>query len=210
VDYATDEERVEELKKWWKENGKSVIFGVVLGLAILFGWRWWGDYQLNQSLQASTLYTQLELAIQQKKSDEATALSEQIYKKYENQTYAVYAALAMAKLRVDEKEPAKAKEHLQWALAHADSPELQHLIKLRLARVLYAIDELDEASNLISGSKGGNFASAFEELKGDIMNKKGNPEQALSAYQKAVSLLPAGSRTNPTLQYKIDDLARAQ
>ena len=67
MDYATDEERVEELKKWWKENGKSVIFGIVLGLSILFGWRWWGDYQLNQSLQASTLYTQLELAIQQKR-----------------------------------------------------------------------------------------------------------------------------------------------
>jgi predicted negative regulator of RcsB-dependent stress response len=210
VDYATDEERVEELKKWWKENGKSVIFGIVLGLSILFGWRWWGDYQLNQSLQASTLHTQLELAIQQKKTDEAAALSEQIFNRYENQTYAVYAALAMAKLKIDENVPAEAKKHLQWALAHADTPELQHLITLRLARVLSTTNELDEASRLISSSEGGNFASAFAELQGDILNKKGNPEQALSAYQKAVSLLPADSRTNPTLQYKIDDLAKAQ
>ncbi len=210
MDYATDEERVEELKKWWKENGKSILFGVALGLSILFGWRWWGDHQLAQSLQASTLHTQLKLAIAQKKTEQATALSEQIFKKYESQTYAVYAAMAMAKMKMDENTPADAKQHLQWALAHADSPELQHLVTLRLARVLYSLEELDEASKLISASQGGNFAPAYEELKGDILNKKGKPEQALSAYKKAVSLLPVGSNTNPTLQYKIDDLARAQ
>ncbi len=210
MDYATDEERVEELKKWWKENGTSVIFGVVLGLGILFGWRWWGDYQIKQSMQASVLHTQLEQAVQQKKPDEAAALSEQLFTKYEKQTYAVYAAFAMAKMKMDENKPAEAKGHLQWALAHADTSELKHLATLGLARVMFSMGEVDQSLELVEKSSGGNFAASLEELKGDILNKKGNPDQALSAYKKALSLLPANSRATPTLQYKIDDLAKAE
>ena len=210
MDYATDEERVEELKKWWKENGKSVIFGVALGLSILFGWRWWQDYQLGQSLQASTLNMQLQQAIAQNKSDEAAALSEQLFSKFENQAHAVYAALARAKMKIDEKTPADAVKHLQWALRHADSSELQHLITLRLARVLYATGELEQAASLVRNTEGGTFAPAFAELNGDILNSQGKADEALTAYKQAVSLKPAGSQTSPALQYKIDDLATAE
>jgi len=32
AEHLNDEEQVEALKKWWSENGKSVVGGVVLGL----------------------------------------------------------------------------------------------------------------------------------------------------------------------------------
>ena len=35
--YLSEEEQVEALKKWWKDNGTSVIAGVVLGFGIIFG-----------------------------------------------------------------------------------------------------------------------------------------------------------------------------
>jgi len=208
VDYATDEERVEELKKWWKENGKSVIFGIALGLSILVGWRYWQDYQLNQSVQASTLYTQLEQSIQQKKPEQATAFSEEIFKKYEKHIYAVYTALSMAKMKMDENKPKEAMELLQWGFDHASTPELKHLLTLRLARVYLSENELDKAYALVSHVEKNPFSAAYEELKGDIEIRKGNEEQALSSYQKASQELLPGTRVSPSLQYKIDDLAR--
>ncbi len=210
MDYATDEERVEEMKKWWKENGKSVIFGIVLGLSILFGWRWWQDYQLNQSVQASTLYNQLELSIQQKKPEQAEALSQQITTQFEKHAYAIYAALAMAKMKMDAKDVAAAQAHLQWGLDRAKTPELKHLLILRLARVQLSINELDKAYDLLSAAGSTQFASSYEELKGDILVKKGDTKQALLAYQKAALQIPAGTTINPALQYKIDDLSRSQ
>ena len=33
--YASDEEKGEDIKRWWRENGLSVIAGVILGVAIL-------------------------------------------------------------------------------------------------------------------------------------------------------------------------------
>ena len=48
----TDEEKLELLKKWWKENGGSIITGVVLGLALLFGGKAWFAYQDRQAAPA--------------------------------------------------------------------------------------------------------------------------------------------------------------
>lgn len=210
MDYATDEERVEEIKKWWKENGKSVIFGIALGLSILGGWRYWQGYQLNQSEQASTLYSQLEKSVQQNIPEEVTAFSEEIFKKHENHIYAVYTALTMAKMRMDENKPVEAKKHLQWGLEHAQTDELKHLLTIRLARVYLSENELDKASGLVSNIEKNPFSAAYAELEGDILVKQGNMEQALSAYQAAAQTLTPGTAVNPSLQYKIDDLAKVQ
>jgi len=210
VDYATDEERVEELKKWWKENGKSVILGVALGLSVLFGWRWWGDYQETQAINASALYSQLELAIQDKKAEQAEAFADEVFKKHENSHYAIYSALSLAKMEVDNKNLQAAQTHLQWAYDHAGDDELKQLAGLRLARVILAIGETDKAYAIVNSTSSGKFAALYLELKGDILLKKDDQDGALLAYQKATQLLPAGSRINPALQFKIDDLAKVQ
>ncbi|MDA8905958.1 tetratricopeptide repeat protein, partial [Candidatus Thioglobus sp.] len=52
----TEEEQVDKIKKWWNSNGKQIIGGAILGLAGVFGWNSYGDYQDNQALNARTLY----------------------------------------------------------------------------------------------------------------------------------------------------------
>ena len=52
----TEEEQVEAMKKWWNENGKSLIITVVVVLAGYFGWN---SYQENQRVQgeaAASIY----------------------------------------------------------------------------------------------------------------------------------------------------------
>jgi predicted negative regulator of RcsB-dependent stress response len=55
----TDDEQFEQIKKWWGENGSSVISGVVLGLAVLFGGKAWFAYEERQAESASDIYTGL-------------------------------------------------------------------------------------------------------------------------------------------------------
>ena len=207
MDYATDEERVEALKTWWKENGTAVIFGIVLGLGILGGWHWWQGNQATQALQASTLYSKLSLAIQQKKPDQADAISKQIYTDYENHQYAVYTALAMAKMNMDNNNAEAAVSHLQWGLEHANSEEVKHIVNLRLARVFISQKKYDDALKLLQANDQNNFKSAYETLKGDLLLEKGQADEALKAYQAAVETLPPGVTVDPLLQYKIDDLS---
>ena len=39
--YETEEQQVEAVKKWWKENGVSLIVGVVMGLSAIAGWKYY-------------------------------------------------------------------------------------------------------------------------------------------------------------------------
>ena len=54
--YTSEDEQVEALKKWWKENGKSVIGGVIIGAGLLFGGRAYIEQGKWQVDIAGTLY----------------------------------------------------------------------------------------------------------------------------------------------------------
>ena len=57
--YETEEEQVAALKDWWKENGTSVITGVIAAVLIVAGWNFWQSHQKDKMSQASTVYQQL-------------------------------------------------------------------------------------------------------------------------------------------------------
>ena len=60
--YKTEEEQVEAIKKWWSENGKSIIAGIIIGIAAIFGWRGYENHTAMQAKAASMLYEQLLVA----------------------------------------------------------------------------------------------------------------------------------------------------
>ena len=67
--YTTEEQQVEVIKNWWKENGTSVIAGTVIGLVGLFGWRYYNEMQQNNQEAASQAYN--EMTAQLAKGDDA-------------------------------------------------------------------------------------------------------------------------------------------
>ena len=73
MDYKTDDEKVEELKAWWKENGTSVVAGVALAVAGLFGWEYWKDWKEATAAEASTLYTEVKQQVDSQSMDKATS-----------------------------------------------------------------------------------------------------------------------------------------
>ena len=56
--FATEEQQVEAIKRFWKDNGTAIIIGAVLGLGGLWGWRYYSDSQLEAKAQASVEYQQ--------------------------------------------------------------------------------------------------------------------------------------------------------
>ena len=63
ADYETEEEQVEALKDWWKQNGLAVIGGAVLGISALLGWRGWNWHQENQANEASDIFAVVQEAV---------------------------------------------------------------------------------------------------------------------------------------------------
>ena len=55
--YNTEEEQVQAIKKWWKENSLSIIAGIVIGASILGGYSYWNKNKQMQAQQASVIYS---------------------------------------------------------------------------------------------------------------------------------------------------------
>lgn len=206
--YETEEEQVEALKRWWKENGQATITGVVVGVAMILGWNFWQNYKKDQALQASALYEQLLTAAGEGKAESADKIAERIKAQYEGTAYDTYAELIEAKIKVEQNDLEAAKQILEATAAFADQ-ELSHVARLRLVRVLLAKGEYEQGLQLIAevdpGSAAG-FGGAYDELKGDLYVALDRLDEARTAYQSA---LRSGYQS-PLLQFKLDDLTPAE
>jgi predicted negative regulator of RcsB-dependent stress response len=204
----SEEEQIESLRKWWSENGLSVIGGIIIGFVAIFGWRSWQGYQSAQAEAASNLYANLNIDVRQQKFDHAREVANRILSEYKETGYAIYASLLLAKFDVNDSKPDSAIKHLQWVIDNADQNELKHLARLRMARLLLSENKSEQALQLLDSAEHGEFTASYEELKGDILLQQGNTGAARTAYQLALSESSGAVNNNTFLQMKIDNLGR--
>ena len=205
-DYVSDEQRVEALKKWWQANYSSVIWGLVLGFAVLTGWNIWQTTQQRKAEGASGLYEQLFKAVDAKQTEPAIKLSERIIEQYQGTTYATYATLFSAKLKAESGDLAGAKKTLSDLLAATKDDDIKHLARLRLGEVLLALGDNEAALKLLEPLKPrdmGKYEGLYEELKGDLYAALDRTSEALAAYELAKEKGEAA----PMLDLKINNLA---
>ena len=213
--HHTEEEQLEALKRWWQENGKSTLLWVAVAVGGYFGWQGWQERQDQQAQAASAYYEQLiqvlevppggELSEEQRAN--ALHFSAQIKDADAGSLYAKNASLLLAGLAVEDNDLDKAAAQLRWILDNRPSEAVAWVAKVRLARVLLAQAQLDQALALLEGDIAPSFVAVYAEARGDVLLAMAQPDRALAAYRQALdSLLDAQSGRRGILQMKIDDL----
>lgn len=205
----TEQDQVEALNRWWKENYRAIIIGVLFGLILGVAVWAWRDYVSDQADAASNEYGELIGEVEQGDTKAGLARGARIIKQYGDTPYAVLASLAMAKLELDQAKPnsAAARKHLQWALDNAEENNLQHIARLRLAKVLLADAKPKEALTLANAVKTSSFTADYEETKGDAHLALRQVELAQAAYQRALNALDASNtEKRALLEMKLGDL----
>ncbi|MDN3610800.1 YfgM family protein [Vibrio ostreicida] len=201
--YDTEEQQVDAIKDWFRENGKVVIVGAVLGLGGLFGWRYYQDAQIAAQEMASDSYTNVVQILAEQGAQGESAVQEFIESNQETQ-YAVLAALQLAKVQVEAGDLDAALAQLDWAQSATTDQALVSVIAFRMARVNAEQGEFDTAISNLSSISDESWAGRVAELKGDILLRKGDTEGAYAAYTEAQQADDASQ----TLQMKLDDLAK--
>ena len=207
----TEEEQIAELKDWWQRNGKPLLTGGALALAVVFGWQAWQKFQANQAQGASTLYQQLlETTLTPSGTPDAAKVAElagKLKSEFAGSHYAQYGSLFVAKVAVESGKLDDAAVELKAVLDKPADDTLAELARQRLARVLAAQGKAEDALKLLEGDADKAFAASREELKGDFLVQLGRTDEAHAAYQKAKTALPEDAAVGG-LQMKIDDLAK--
>jgi predicted negative regulator of RcsB-dependent stress response len=204
--YESDKEQIETLKRWWRDNGTALILGLAIGLAALFGWRYYNERKIAVAEQASTTYDVLLRALQADDMKEAAVIGERIMTEHTDSSYSVLAALLLAKAAEQQTQLDEAKQKLRWAAEHAESPELKRIAIARIARMLLSEGQADAAwKELVSA--GVIDVDGFYELRGDILAAQGKSDEARAMYLKVLAQAEAGGLDTRGTQLKYDNLA---
>ena len=216
--HLTEEEQIEALKRWWKENGKNTVAAVVVAVVGYFGFEFWQENTRLAAEAASdkyqTLIESVVVAPGQSISDvqkaTAVSLAGELKAEAAASFYGQSAALFMAKMAVEAEQLDKAEAELQWVLAQSPERAIELATRLRLSRVQAAAEKFDMALATLESVDSGRFAANYAEVRGDILLAQGKPDQARAAYQLALKLsIDGGSDENSVLQSKVNDLTSA-
>ena len=146
AEHLSDQEQIENLKRWWQENGRQLLLMVVLVLGGWFGWQQWQDVHQQKAADASLVFAEIIDLVQaeniadlnSEQQERLTTLADSLRGEYSDSQYAQYATLALARLAVARNELDEAAGFLQEVINSASDRELAALTRARLARVRLA------------------------------------------------------------------------
>ena len=195
----SEEEQVDKLKKWWDSNGKQIIAGAVIGLAAIFGWNSYVDYQDNQALNARALY--LSYA-----SDSANVGAyDKLIKDHPSSSYADQGTLLMAKYLFDAGNYSLALDAIK-PLMNRENSVIASTAILRTASLYLELGQHEEALSVLNIANANGFSGLFYNLTGDIYLDLGNNEEAKKNYALAIENITENSSLAQLIQIKLDDL----
>ena len=196
---STEEEQVDQIKKWWNSNVKQIIAGAVIGLAGVWGWNTYSDYQDKQSLNARSLY------LSYASDSNNLGAYDKLTTDFSSSTYSDQAILLMAKYLFDAGSYTEALAVTE-PLINNPSSVIASTAALRAASIYLQLGKHDQALSILEGQSGNDFSGLIYNLIGDIYLDLGNRAEAQKHYSLAIDNVTANSNLSQLIQIKLDDL----
>lgn len=205
-----EEERLDQVKQWWKEYRWTVIGGVSAGVIGVGGWTGWNEYTRVQQELASALFQELSVAVVQADVTGARRAFDELFEDYSGTAYAEKARLLFARAAYEVGEEADARRLLEDAVDLSSDESTAHTARIRLAQLLIQSAQYQEALDLLGSVDPGQFASHYEELKGDAYRAMNRYSEAKKAYEASLDLLGFNSGYRTILTLKLNDTRVAE
>ena len=177
----SDEEKV---VSWFEENYKSLIFGILIGLTILFGYKSYLSSQNSLQLELSRQFDLAVTSYQNGDSSKILSFSRENMNKHSNNVYTSLANLYSAKIMYLDNNIDQSHIFLDHIISNTNDDELVNIAKYRKAKILIEEMKYNQANELL-GDNPDNYQHI--ELKGDIHYLQNNDEEAVRYYNKVLA-----------------------
>ena len=202
IELAEDED-LARAKAWWKENGSSIVGGVVIGTMLVLGYNFWQSYQEDHAREVAQLYEEYSQAPQQE-----AALST-LLQTEDKTTYAQLARMSAARSALDDGKLDEAEGLLNAVLESGADDGMRYVAALRLAAVYLANQKPDAARELLESYSGTGLSlmqARIDELLGDLSRDKGDLDNAKEYYESSLIQLEESGQSAALVQLKLDNL----
>lgn len=201
-----EQEQLAELKHFWKNWGNLISWLLIVVLGAYAAWNGWQYWERTQSIKASALYDEVEKAVATNDAVRVERSLADMRDKFGSTHYAHQAGLLAARSLYAQGKTDQAKTTLTWVAENAPVPALRDVARLRLAALLWDTKSLDEALKQLQNPFTPEMTGLAADLRGDVLQAKGQPTEAIAAYQQAWKQLPETNEYRRMVQAKLGAL----
>ena len=182
----TEEE--DKLISWFKDNYKNIIFGLLFGTILVFGFKYYNDLNANKQYEMSLKYEEAIKDYQDEKYEKVILLSEEYQASNPSNIYTSMINLYVAKIYHDEEKYMKSLEALNFIIKNSSSKEMQMVANVRYSRILILQEKYDEAEKFITSAVNFSENALLVEMLGDISYVKSDINKAKKYYESCLQL----------------------
>ncbi len=185
--FETEEQQVEAIKKWWRENYKMVVFLAIVVIGSILGSQYYQENRLLLGEAASDNYNAILDAVEQNQSEIIADRTHLLQNDFNSSPYTMLATLLLSKTLAESGKSEQAIKELQWVEKNTQDKSLQQIALIQRAHLLASSKQTEQALQLIkSSAEDGSFAALKLETEGDILVSQGKLVEAKQAYDEAM------------------------
>jgi len=209
VELYDEHEQSERVRSWLRDNGFSILMGVALALAGIFGWRQWLEYNADQAALANEYYAAIQRELDAGNTQSAAEQFAAMREGVGDHGYLALAGMLLAAALSEAGELADAAAIYRELLNAEKWGALQPVLRLRLALAETALGEGEAALGRLQGAAPVGHEGLWLETRGDVLFDMGRLSEAAEAYSAAVAQLRGEGRDFRQAEIKLDAVESA-
>jgi predicted negative regulator of RcsB-dependent stress response len=201
-----EQEQLDQLKHFWKTWGNLISWVLIAVLGSYAAWNGYQYWQRSQAVKASALYDEVERAVGSGDVARIERSLADMKDKFASTQFAQQAALLSAKSLQAQGKADAARAALSWVAESASDAAYRDVARLRLAGMQFDAKAYDDALKQLGAEFTPAMAGMASDLRGDVLQAKGQTAEAIAAYQQAWAQLADVADYRRLVQAKLNAL----
>jgi predicted negative regulator of RcsB-dependent stress response len=201
-----EQEQLDQLKHFWKSWGNLISWLLIAVLGSYAAWNGYQYWQRTQSVKASALFDEVERAVASGELSRVERSLADMQDKFGSTQFAQQSALLAAKSLQSQGKTDAARAALAGVADKAADPAYRDVARLRLAGLHLDAKAYDEALKVLASEFTPAMSGLAADLRGDVLQAKGQLAEAVVAYQLAWNKLADAADYRRLVQAKLNAL----
>ncbi|MDO4695958.1 MAG: tetratricopeptide repeat protein [Neisseria sp.] len=206
--HLEEQQDLENFKHFWRTWGRW-IFVILLAAALSYlGWTVYRQHQEDRNREAAALLADLAEKAQagQDGGQAVNSVLQNLQQNYADSIAAAQASMMVAASEFDKGRYETAEAHLNWVLKHQNTPFVSALAVQRLAVVQLQQQKYDAALATLNTPVDAAFSGMIDEMRGDVLSAQNKQQEALAAYEAALTKVGEHDAARELLKLKAEAL----
>jgi predicted negative regulator of RcsB-dependent stress response len=201
-----EQEQLDQIKHFWKTWGNLISWVLIALLGSYAAWNGYQYWERNQATKAAALHDELERAVSSGDLARVERSLADMKDKFGRTQFAQQSALLAAKTLQAQGKAEAARDALSWVASGAADPAYRDIARLRLSALHLEAKAYDDALKQLGLDFTPEMSGLAADLRGDVLQAKGQFAEAVSAYQQAWKKLADSPDYRLLVQAKLNAL----